>query len=97
LYIENVRTVLAMAFNGKLGGGGMIINPYAVMNDGLLDFALVSEKMGAVALTKLLDKATKQGGIHAYDTKLHMLRGKKFRLVNKNPPPKKMKNGQQNW
>lgn len=37
----NLRTTFVMGFNVKTGGGGMVLNPYAVMNDGLMDLLVV--------------------------------------------------------
>jgi len=33
----NVNTILLMLFNGKYTGGGMVVDPFACMNDGLVD------------------------------------------------------------
>lgn len=40
LYFENIESVLLMLFNGNLCGGGMIVDPFAVMNDGLVDVVI---------------------------------------------------------
>lgn len=48
-----------MALNGKNAGGGMLINPYGVMNDGLIEFFFSDENLKAMQLVKLLDKANK--------------------------------------
>jgi diacylglycerol kinase family enzyme len=39
---ENLNTIFLMGQNGKFGGGGMMLNPLAIMNDGLMDI-IVSE------------------------------------------------------
>ena len=39
----SVNTILLMLFNGKYTGGGMIVDPFAVMNDGLLDITWVHD------------------------------------------------------
>jgi hypothetical protein len=52
-----------MLGNGKYTGGGMIINPYACINDGMVDLTWISDpavnNLGGVA--SVLDKA-KNGG-----------------------------------
>jgi diacylglycerol kinase family enzyme len=44
MYMQELETLLLMSFNGKYGGGGMLLNPLAVINDGLLDVTLVPGK-----------------------------------------------------
>jgi diacylglycerol kinase (ATP) len=43
--MENFETVLVMGMSGKIGGGGMVLNPFGVLNDGLLDLTLIPESM----------------------------------------------------
>ena len=54
-----------MVCNGKYTGGGMIINPFAAMNDGLVDVTWISDpkinKLTGVA--GMLGDAKKRGGI----------------------------------
>lgn len=94
LYLENMETVIIMGFNGKVSGGGLYISPYAVINDGLMDLTLSTEDMSVKQLVTLLDNA-KKGGIVGYDKKLHFIRAKTVRLVNKNPQKKGQKGP--NW
>jgi len=56
---NDVQTILIMLFNGKTTGAGMILNPFAVMNDGLLDVTWLHDenKMGVFGIADLLDKA----------------------------------------
>ena len=76
-----------MGFNGKLCGGGLYIAPFAIINDGLLDFTFSVERLGALGLVNLLDDA--KSGVLGYNKEIHFIRGKTVRLVNKNPPLKK--------
>jgi len=68
-----------MLGNGKFTGGGMIINPYACVNDGMVDLTWISDpavnNLGGVA--SVLDKA-KNGGIQAYDGQSKYIRGKQI-------------------
>ena len=54
-----------MAFNGKYTGGGMIVNPFGCMNDGLLDMTWVHDEkaMGLLGVADILGKAKSKGGI----------------------------------
>lgn len=40
---EDLATILLMLGNGKYTGGGMIINPYACVNDGMIDVTWISD------------------------------------------------------
>jgi diacylglycerol kinase family enzyme len=41
---DNVSSILLMLFNGKFTGGGMIIDPFACMNDGLVDITWLHDE-----------------------------------------------------
>lgn len=85
LYMEDVEAILIMFFNGKLGGGGMMMQPFAVLNDGFLDVAIV-RNFGVKYLLQITDLTQNHGGIQCYDEQLIYLRAKTFRIVNKNQP-----------
>lgn len=72
-----------MLFNGKYTGGGMIVDPFAVMNDGLIDLTFVhdQEKQNLMGTADLLDKAKTKGGIQIYDRTSKYVRGKKVKLT----------------
>lgn len=89
LYLEDIKTTLVMGFNGKYGGGGMVLNPFALINDGFTDMVVIPEKFGFGQMVDFLGKATKKGGVQGYDNRVHHLRAKTFKLVNKNKPKKK--------
>lgn len=50
-------------FNTKYGGGGMILSPYSVVNDGLIEILLYTEKIGFKGLVGVMDDASKHLGI----------------------------------
>mgnify|MGYP006950261443 CR=1 FL=1 len=76
------NTILMMLFNGKTSGGGMIVDPFACMNDGLVDVTwVVDEKIQSLkGVADMLDKAKTKGGIHVYDRSCHFARGKTIKL-----------------
>lgn len=80
--MPNVSTILLMLFNGKYTGGGMIVDPFACLNDGLVDIAwLYEEKVQTlIGIADMLDKAKKKGGCHIYDRNCNFVRGKKLKL-----------------
>ena len=79
---NDVQTILFMLFNGKNTGAGMILNPFAVMNDGLLDATWLHDenKMGVLGIADLLDKAAKKGGVQTYENVVTHVRGKQIRI-----------------
>ena len=72
-----------MITNGKFTGGGMIVDPYACVNDGLLDVCWIHDEaiMNLFGVAGMLDKAKKRGGSHAYDNQTTFTRGKKMRIT----------------
>lgn len=44
LYVKDLDTLMLMGLNGKVGGGGMIFNPFATINDGLMDMTFIPNK-----------------------------------------------------
>lgn len=73
---------MILAFNGKYGGGKMILNPLAMINDGYFEFCYGSKILGFSGCIKLFDGA-KKGGVHVYDNDGHIYRCKKLKLINK--------------
>jgi hypothetical protein len=55
-----------MVLNGKYGGGKMILNPLAVLNDGYFELYYYQNLIGFSASMKLFDGA-KNGGTQIYD------------------------------
>ena len=71
-----------MAFNGKFTGGGMILNPFGCMNDGLLDMTWVHDEkaMGLLGVADILGKAKSKGGIQIFDRTCTYIRAKKVKV-----------------
>jgi diacylglycerol kinase family enzyme len=76
-------TTLLMMFNGKYSGGGMIIDPFAIMNDGLIDMTFISDQktQNLMGVADMLDKAKTKGGAHVYDMTSKYVRGKKIKVT----------------
>mmetsp|Transcript_13273 Transcript_13273/g.9368 ORF Transcript_13273/g.9368 Transcript_13273/m.9368 type:complete len:87 (-) Transcript_13273:204-464(-) len=81
-----------MMHNGSSTGAGMIADPFAIINDGLLNVAIITDKKtyNLAGLGGILDKA-KTGGTQAYDHHTEYYRGKNMKFTfmgthtNKNP------------
>ena len=86
---ENFSSPFMMGFNGKYSGKGFLLNPFGVINDGLMDLIFVDQKLPMAKFAKFMDMALKQGGIHAYDKAITFYRAKHFKVVNKNVTKKK--------
>jgi diacylglycerol kinase family enzyme len=84
LIYENFETLLLQSMNGRYCGGGMIFDPYSIINDGYLNFYTLTEKYGFLKMIDMLNDAKKKGGIHAYDKGSKYYKGKNMRIVNKN-------------
>jgi hypothetical protein len=53
-----------MLFNGKFSGGGLIVDPFACMNDGLVDITWLHDEsqQGLLGVADILGKAKSKGG-----------------------------------
>ena len=89
LLYENLATCLMVNFNGKFGGNGMLLNPNGLINDGLIELIVVTEKLNFKRLADLMESAMKKGAIHHYQQEVKCLRGRTMKIVNKNPPKDK--------
>lgn len=78
----NLNTALMMINNGKYANGGAIMNPYASVNDGLIDITWISDPsyFGTFGVTGILSDARGNGGIQAYKGHSQYVRGKKIRI-----------------
>ena len=78
----SISSIFLMMFNGKTTGGGCIVDPFACMNDGLVDFVwLHDEKVQCLSgVADMLDKSKKKGGCHVYDRTCTFARGKQVKL-----------------
>ena len=70
-----------MVNNGKYCNGGMIINPFATINDGLLDITWIDapEYQGTLSVSGIMSRA-RSGGIQAYEGHSQYVRGRKLRI-----------------
>ena len=82
---EDVASIVFMVANGKYTGGGMMCDPFAVMNDGMFDLMYVSDPkvQSLMGVADILGKAHKKGGIHIYDKTCTFLRAKKIKFTLK--------------
>lgn len=62
--LDTVSTIFMMFFNGGYTGGGLYVNPFGCMNDGLLDLVFMhnNKKNSLSGVADLLDKS-KKGGV----------------------------------
>lgn len=65
---EHIATTLFMVCNGKYTGAGMIINPFAIMNDGLIDATWISNPRinNLTGVAGMMKDAKDKGGAQAY-------------------------------
>ena len=73
-----------LVYNGKYGGGRMILNPMAILNDGFFEMIFYKNLIGFKKSIKLFEGA-KKGGTHIYDANGIVYRISKLRLENKSP------------
>lgn len=85
---SQLQTTLLMVTNGKYTGGGMIINPFASINDGLCDVTWISDPAinNLTGIASMLGDAKKHGGSQVYKGQNTYMRGKQIRLVFKGRP-----------
>ena len=78
-----LQTTLLMVCNGKYTGGGMVINPFAALNDGLCDVTWISDPRNnsLMGVAGMLGDAKKHGGSQAYKGMNTYMRGKKIKVV----------------
>lgn len=83
---DNITPLMFGGNNTKFGGAGIIMNPFSVSNDGLLDLFVTTSKFksGIRALTTFEDEAKKYKGVHGYNPHINFYRGKIIRVVNNN-------------
>ena len=82
IQIENQDTQFILVYNAKYGGGRMMLNPLAIINDGHFEFLFIQNLIGFNAAIKLFDGA-KNGGTHIYDERGILYRAKKVKITNK--------------
>lgn len=71
-----------MVNNGKFANGGMIMNPFASVNDGLMDITWISDPswQGTMGVTDIMSQARGKGGIQAYQDHSTYKRARKIRI-----------------
>jgi len=74
-----------MCLNGKHGGNNCLLNPLGVVNDGAIEILLVKGRVGPSGMMRYMAQSTKEGGTHIYDKDVAIIRGKKFKIVSKQP------------
>ena len=80
---EIVRSISIILQNGKTTGAGMYLNPFACVNDGLVDIAWTDhpDYESLMGIAGLLDEAKKGGGTQAYNGKTRYMRGRKIKMT----------------
>ena len=74
-----------MCGNANYTGSGMVINPFATMNDGLVDVTWISDPQinNLTGVAGMLGDAKKKGGTQAYKGQNTYMRGRKIKVVYK--------------
>ena len=80
--IENLTTQKLCVYNGKYGGGGLLLAPNGILNDGLLDISFVKRLISSMAIVDITQQAG-AGGFQNYYEKYTLYRGKKVKVTNK--------------
>lgn len=70
---DNYDTQFVLIYNAKYGGGRMMLNPLAIINDGYFELLFYPGVIGFASAIKLFDGA-KSGGTHIYDPRGHVFR-----------------------
>ena len=81
----DIVTTLLMITNGKFTGGGMVISPFAIINDGLADVTWISDPAinNLCGVAGMLSDAKKRGGVQAYKGQNTYMRGKQIKILFK--------------
>ena len=81
----DLQSISLMFTNGKYTGGGMVINPFSCMNDGLVNVTWMSDPrmQSLMGVAGILDQAKEQHGIQAYAGTSVYMRGRKIKLTYK--------------
>jgi len=81
---ENLESVIIFINNGKFCGGGLLITPTALLNDGLLDIAIRHGGLGTRDCASILTSLIKYEGAHAYRDDFEIMRASTITFTNKN-------------
>lgn len=79
-----------MVNNSKYSNGGCAVNPFACVNDGLIDLTWVDDEsyFGMFGFKEIINDAKVGGGIQAYKKHSIYMRGRKIKctFVDENAP-----------
>ena len=64
--VWDLEVQFMLLYNGKFGGGRMLLNPMAIINDGHFEFYYLKNFIGFTPAIKLFGGA-KKGGLHIYN------------------------------
>ena len=81
---------MLMVNNGKFSQSG-IINPFAAVNDGLIDVSWVHDPawMGAFGVSGIFDEAKSKAGTQVYKGHSKYMRGRKIKVTFKDQDEEK--------
>lgn len=79
---EDFDTMLFMVYNGKFGGGRIMLNPLGMMNDGYFEAVSWKNRFSFSTALTVFSQA-KNGATQAYDPEFVSVRAKKLKLSNK--------------
>ena len=79
---KDVTTQLMFAYNGKFGGGRIILSPTSVINDGKFELYMCREAMNTPKLIRTFGQAI-TGGEHYYEPLGSIYSIRKLRMENK--------------
>eukprot|EP00356_Strombidium_inclinatum_P009288 CAMPEP_0170496922 /NCGR_PEP_ID=MMETSP0208-20121228/23126_1 /TAXON_ID=197538 /ORGANISM="Strombidium inclinatum, Strain S3" /LENGTH=341 /DNA_ID=CAMNT_0010773581 /DNA_START=328 /DNA_END=1350 /DNA_ORIENTATION=- len=71
-----------MAYNGKVGGGNVILNPLGMINDGAFELMFAKDTFSRVGFLNAFHQVA-IGGCHSYHPGLRYYRTSELKLVNK--------------
>ena len=80
---SNVKSSIIMVNNGKYSNGGCAVNPFACVNDGLIDLTWVRDPnyFGMFGFKEIINDAKVGGGIQAYKKHSIYMRGRKIKCT----------------
>ena len=85
---NDVEFQFGWLYNGKFGGGGMLLNPLGYINDGYAELFFIPGSVKFGTGLDIFDDVKKGSEIMVYDEKnlgSTFVRGKTFKLINKTP------------
>jgi diacylglycerol kinase family enzyme len=80
--VKNMQSNLMSIYNGKYGGGGVILSPLALVNDGLLEVVTTCAPLNMFGFMKKAEFA-KRGAQCFYDDDVRIFRASSIKITNK--------------